>query len=151
GVGGFASEAYKLTDAERLRCAEIVAEEGAGRLPLIIGMPTSSTEAAIEQAQVYAQFNPAALMILPPCIMKLDEAALVEHYVDLASAVHVPGMVQQSPQIKAYEAATLSVDGLVEIARRAPNALYFKIEGPGSAEKIGELYQRLGDRVHLFG
>jgi dihydrodipicolinate synthase/N-acetylneuraminate lyase len=38
GVGGFASEAYKLTDSERMRTAEIVADEVAGRLPLIIGI-----------------------------------------------------------------------------------------------------------------
>ncbi|MCS7072704.1 MAG: dihydrodipicolinate synthase family protein, partial [Anaerolinea sp.] len=43
GIGGFASEAYKMTDAERLRCAEIVADEIAGRAPLVIGLSPGGT------------------------------------------------------------------------------------------------------------
>ena len=66
GVGGFASEAYELTDAERLRCAEIVADEAGPGTPLIIGMAAGSTYAAIQQARQVAALRPAALMVLPP-------------------------------------------------------------------------------------
>jgi 4-hydroxy-tetrahydrodipicolinate synthase len=151
GVGGFASEAYKLSEAERMRCAEIVADEVGGRVPLIIGMAANSTELAIEQAGFYAGLQPAALMVLPPCIMKLDEAVLVDHYVTLSEAVEAPLMVQVSPQIQAYAGVTLSVDALVSIAERAPGVQYFKIEGPGSAERVAVLHARLGERIGLFG
>jgi 2-keto-3-deoxy-L-arabinonate dehydratase len=151
GVGGFASEAYKLTDGERMRNAEIVADEVAGRVPLIIGIAPGSTEAAIEQVKFYADLNPAALMTLPPATIKNDEQAVVDHYVDLANASSVPIMVQQSPQIPAYSASNLSVDALAQIADRAPNARYFKIEGPGSADKIAALKARIVDKAALFG
>jgi 4-hydroxy-tetrahydrodipicolinate synthase len=151
GVGGFASEAYKLTDAERLRCAEIVADEAGSETPLIIGMAAGSTAAAITQARQYAALRPAALMVLPPNTMALDEAALVEHYVRLADATDVPLMVQVSPQIMAYSGVKLTVDALYAIAERAPNVLYFKIEGPGSAERIAAVHARLGERATLFG
>ena len=38
GINGFASEAYKLTEEERWRAAQIVAEEVAGAVPLLIGI-----------------------------------------------------------------------------------------------------------------
>ena len=151
GVGGFASEAYKLTEAERLRCAEVVAEEAGSETPLIIGMAAGSTEAAIQQARQYAALRPAALMVLPPNTMALDEDSLVEHYVRLADAVETPIMVQVSPQILAYSGVKLSVDALCAMAERATNIRYFKIEGPGSADRIAALHHRLGDRVTLFG
>lgn len=151
GIGGFASEAYKLTDAERLRCAEIVAAEVGDHVPLIIGMAAGSAEAAVHYAHAYAQFRPAALMVLPPNTMKLDESALIAHYIRFADSVEIPIMVQQSPHIMAYAGCELSVEGMAEIARHAPNVIYFKIEGSGSAAKIRALYERVGDRARLFG
>jgi 4-hydroxy-tetrahydrodipicolinate synthase len=151
GVGGFASEAYKLSDQERMRCAEIVAAEVNGRAPLIIGIAPGSTEAAVEQYYYYASLRPAALMTLPPCTMKHDEQTLVEHYVELGNASDAPIMVQQSPQIQAYAACQLSIENLAQIARRAPNVRYFKIEGPGSAERIRGLRLQVSDQVALFG
>jgi 2-keto-3-deoxy-L-arabinonate dehydratase len=131
--------------------AEIVAHEVGGSVPVIIGFASGSTEAAVQQARAYAPLRPAALMVLPPHTMKLDEQALVDHYVDLADSIEIPLMIQQSPQIPAFAHTALSVDALAAIAEHAPNALYFKIEGPGSAEKIAGLRQRLGERVALFG
>jgi 4-hydroxy-tetrahydrodipicolinate synthase len=151
GVGGFASEAYKLTDQERLHCAEVVAEEVNGQVPLIIGMAPGSTEAAIAQAHAYAALNPAALMTLPPSTMKLDEAALVEHYVELGNASPVPIMMQQSPQIQQYAHCQLETEHLARIHHRSPNVRYFKIEGPGSAKRIHALRERVPDEVKLFG
>ena len=151
GVGGFASEAYKLTDDERFRCAEIVVQEVAGRVPVIIGIAPGSTEAAIHQAQIYARLRPAALMTLPPATMKNDEQTLIDHYVDLGNESSSPIMVQQSPQIQAYAGSQLSVESLAEIAQHAPNVRYFKIEGPGSAARIGALRERVSENVTLFG
>jgi 4-hydroxy-tetrahydrodipicolinate synthase len=151
GVGGFASEGYKLTEAERLRCAEIVADEVDGRVPLIIGIAPNSTESAIQQARLYAPLQPAALMTLPPNTMAHDEAAQVDFYADLANAIEVPVMVQQAPQIQAYRETLLLPKSLAEIAHRAPNVQYFKIEGHGSAERIQALRMLIGDRAGLFG
>ncbi|MHB8625041.1 MAG: dihydrodipicolinate synthase family protein [Aggregatilineales bacterium] len=154
GVGGFASEAYKLTDDERWQCASIVAEEIDGRAPLIIGMAAGSTDAAITYAERYATLHPAALMTLPPAIESLPEQAIVEHYVALAAASPVPIMLQSSPQFAGYRHCQWSTDTLAEIAERAPNLKYFKIEGPGSAERTRQLAERIRESrpdVALFG
>lgn len=151
GVGGFASEAYKLTEAERQRCAEIVAEEVNGQVPLIVGLAAGSLEAAIQQARRYAPLRPAALMTLPPNTFAYDEPALVDFYVDLANTADVPVMVQQAPQIPAYAGTLLSPTSLAAIAQRAPTVHYFKVEGRGSAERIQALRTLIGDRAGLFG
>ena len=151
GINGFASEAYKLTDDERRQVVEIVAGEVANAVPLIIGIAPGSTVAAIQQAQEYARYAPAALMTLPPPTMDNGPQTLVEHYVALGNESDVPVMVQQSPHIPAYHHCGLATEYLAEIADRAPNVKYFKIEGPGSAEKIQALKPLVPDDVALFG
>jgi dihydrodipicolinate synthase/N-acetylneuraminate lyase len=151
GVGGFASEAYKLSERERIRCAEIVADEVNGRVPLIIGIAPSGTEIAIEQAHIYAEFNPAALMTLPPATMFYGDDALVEHYVTLGNVARCLIMVQQSPHIPGFKSGTLSVESLAKIAEQSPNVQYFKIEGTGSVERVKTLRQLVRDKVSIFG
>lgn len=152
GINGFASEAYKLTDDERRKTVEIVTSEVANSVPLVIGIAPGSTEAALQQAHEFAKYQPAALMTLPPGTMKLDPQTLVEHYVTLGQAANAPVMVQQSPHIQAYSGTLLPAESLAEIAERSPNVQYFKIEGPGAADRIAELRPLIDtSRVTMFG
>ena len=151
GINGFASEAYKMSDEERLENVRIVAGEMADAVPLIIGIAPNSTEAAIKQARQLSQFQPAALMALPPPTMDNGDQALMEFYVELGDASDAPIIVQQAPHIPQYRHTELPAEALAEIADRAPNVKYFKIEGPGSAAKMAELAPLLGDEVRMFG
>lgn len=151
GINGFASEAYKMSDDERWRTVEIVAGELAGALPLIIGIAPNSTESAIQQARQFAAFQPAALMTLPPPTMDNGERALVEFYVELANASDIPIILQQAPHIPQYRHTELPAEALAEIAERAPNVLYYKLEGPGSAAKMRELKPLLPEDRKMFG
>ena len=90
GINGFASEAYKMTDAERLETVAIVASELAGALPLIVGIAPNSSEAALQQARALAQYQPAALMALPPPTMDNGTQALVDFYIELGQGQRLP-------------------------------------------------------------
>jgi len=152
GVNGFATEAYKLTDDERRKTAEIVAHEVAGQVPLIIGIAPGSTEAAIGQAKEFAKYDPAALMVLPPPTMDNGPEALVRHYADLGEASDAPIMVQQSPHIPAYSHCGLGAQYLAEMAERSDAVRYFKIEGPGAPERMAQLSPLVDSaKVALFG
>ena len=151
GINGFASEAYKMKDDERLENVAIAANEMADAVPLIIGIAPNSTEAAILQSRQLSQFQPAALMALPPPTMDNGDQSLVDFYVELGEASDAPIIVQQAPHIPQYRHTELPAEALAEIADRAPNVQYFKIEGPGSADKMAELAPLLGDDKRMFG
>ena len=151
GINGFASEAYKMSDAERLRNIEIIAGELAGELPLIIGMAPNSLESAIKQARDLAAYQPAALMCLPPATMDNGSRALVEFYVALGQASPAPIMIQQAPHIPMYRHTELPALDLAEIAESAPSVQYFKLEGPGSAQKMRQLSLLLPAGLKMFG
>ncbi len=151
GINGFASEAYKMTDDERLENVQIVASELAKAVPLVIGMAPTSLETAIKQARQLAPYHPAALMTLPPPTMDNGPQSLVDFYVALGNASDAPIMIQQAPHIPMYRHTELPADSLAEITQRAPNVRYYKIEGPGSAATMKELAPLLPDGARMFG
>lgn len=151
GIGGFASEAYKLTDAERLRCAEIVTEAVGGRVPVIVGIAPGSLEAGLQITRALAGLKPAAFMTLPPCTMSYAPQELVDFYVRLADASPAPIMVQQSPHLPAYQHTLLSTADLAQMASRSTGICAFKIEGAGSAGRIADLRPLVPQHVTLFG
>ena len=120
GINGFASEAYKMTDGERLENVEIVAGELAGALPLVIGIAPTSLEAAVKQARQLAPYRPAALMTLPPATMDNGPRALVDFYIDFGRVSEAPIILQQAPHIPMYRHTELAAEALAEIADRAP-------------------------------
>ena len=151
GINGFASEAYKMSDAERLENVKIIASEMANAVPLIIGIAPNSLESAIKQARELAFYHPAALMTLPPATMDNGIRSFVDFYVELGNASDVPIIIQQAPHIPMYRHTELPADALAEIADRAPNVRYYKIEGPGSAAKMKALAPMLGSEARMFG
>lgn len=151
GINGFASEAYKMTDGERLENVAIIAGELAGALPLIIGIAPTSLEAAVKQARELAPYRPAALMTLPPATMDHGARALVDFYIEFGRASDAPIIIQQAPHIPMYRHTELPAAALAEIADRAPSVKYFKIEGPGSAARMKALAPLLDSGAVMFG
>jgi dihydrodipicolinate synthase/N-acetylneuraminate lyase len=151
GINGFASEAYKLTDQEREQTAAIVADEVAKQVPLVIGIAAGSTEAAIAQMKALGKLSPAVFMVLPPATFDYTPESLVEHYVKLANSSEVPIMMQHSPHIAQYSHVTLETHHLAEMANRASNIGYFKIEGPGAPDRMRALKPLIPENVKLFG
>ncbi len=151
GINGFASEAYKLTDAERIRTVEIVSQEVAGAVPLVIGLAPGSTRAAQTQAQIFLKHNPAAFMVLPPATFDNGPKALVQHYTSLGETLGAPIMVQQSPHIPMYTHCKLSAEHLAEIAHSSKAIQYFKIEGAGAPERMADLKPLLPAHAGMFG
>lgn len=151
GINGFASEAYKMTDGERLQNVEILAGELADTLPLIIGIAPTSLEAAVKQARRLAPYRPAALMTLPPATMDNGARALIDFYIDFGRVSEAPIIIQQAPHIPMYRHTELPAEALAEIADQAPGVTYFKIEGPGSAAKMRALAPLLDSETLMFG
>jgi 4-hydroxy-tetrahydrodipicolinate synthase len=151
GINGFASEAYKLTDSERKQTVDSVTHELAGQVPLVMGLAPGSTEAAIQQAKNFAKYNPECYMVLPPVTMDNGLQAVVQHYLDLATASDVPIMVQQSPHIPAYKHCLLSADHLAQLAQHEMIDS-FKIEGPDAPERMAALRPLIDmNKKGLFG
>lgn len=141
GTLALASEAYKLTEAESRRVVRAVVEAADGRVPVVVGVSHEGTYAAIERSREAVELGAHAVMLLPPHLVKLTPAALLDHFAAVAEAVDVPVVVQDSPQLTGVP---MPIVWLSELARRAPNVRYVKIEGLPAGRSISATVQLLG-------
>ena len=86
------------------------------------------------------------LMLMPPyhgAALKADEKGIYEHFQQISEAVSIPIMIQDAP----LSGVSLSVDLLVKMARELDGVSCFKIEMPGTADKLRNLIESGGSAI----
>lgn len=140
------SEQFLLTDRERETLLDVCLSHVAGRVPVIVTCSHFSTQIAVERAKQAASAGAKMLMLMPPyhgATLRAGDTGMVEHFERIAAAVQIPIMVQDAP----LSGVGLSVPFLVQLAKKAPQVCYFKIEMPSSAAKLRSLIEAGGDAI----
>jgi 4-hydroxy-tetrahydrodipicolinate synthase len=93
-VGGSTGEGQTLDQDELRRLVATVAEETAGRVPLIAGIIVDSTRDAIRRAQAIADLDVAALQVTPVhYLFRPDDEAMLGHFRAIAEATDLPVII----------------------------------------------------------
>lgn len=121
-----ASEAIALTDAERVRVAEILVEEAAGRVPVVIGVSGVSTAASVLYAGHARTIGADAVIAMPPYVRHPPASEILTYYAAVAKAAgELPVWVQNYvPPIGTPMAPAL----LAQLFQEIPNVSYLKEE-----------------------
>lgn len=86
------------------------------------------------------------LMLMPPyhgAALRADEKGIFEHFEQISEAVSIPIMIQDAP----LSGVALSLALLVRMARELSGVSYFKIEMPGTADKLRGLIAAGGNII----
>lgn len=140
------SEQFLLSDHERDTILDLSMKTIAGRVPVIVTCSHFATRIAADRARRAAEAGAAMIMLMPPyhgAALKAGEKGIIEHFDAIAVAAGIPLMVQDAP----LSGVQLSVPFLVELGRKVPLVQYFKIEMPGTAEKLRALIAAGGDQI----
>lgn len=140
------SEQFLLTDAERDEVMRLSIEQIAGRVPVIVTTSHFSTRVAAARAKAAADAGAKMLMMMPPyhgALLKADEQGMIEHFKMVADACGIPIILQDAP----LSGVTMTVPFMVLLAQEVPLVRYFKIEMPGTANKLRALIEAGGDAV----
>jgi 4-hydroxy-tetrahydrodipicolinate synthase len=90
-VGGSTGEGHTLTTEETRRISAWTVEEARGRVPVITGIITDSTQSAIERGKAVADLGVAALQVTPVhYLFRPDDEAMVRHFGVVAEATGLP-------------------------------------------------------------
>ena len=142
------SEQFLLSDEERAILQELCLSYVNGRVPVIATCSHFSTDIAVARCQRAEEQGAAMVMMMPPyhgSLLKANDQGVYEHFEALSNALNIPIMIQDAP----LSGVTLSVPLLARIARDFPLVSYFKIETPGTAEKLKALIGAAG--AHIEG
>jgi dihydrodipicolinate synthase/N-acetylneuraminate lyase len=135
-----ASESIALTDAERLRVAEVLAEQTAGRVPLVIGVSGVSTAASVLYAGHAAATGADAVIAMPPYVRHAPPDEIYDFYAAVARAADpLPVWVQD---YVAPVGTPMAPELLARLFREIPGVEFLKEEtalAPQAMTRVREL------------
>jgi 4-hydroxy-tetrahydrodipicolinate synthase len=124
-----ASEGPFLTDEERRLVTEILVEQTARRVPVMVGVSGASTRASVEYARHAEAVGADALIAMPPYIRHPTPDQIVGFYTDLARATRLPICIQNyvapvgTPMTAAFVARLLrEIDTVVYVKEETATA-----------------------------
>ncbi len=94
---GSTGEAFLMDSRERMRQVEIVMDEVAGRLPVVVHVGAMSTRASEELARHAERAGAAGVSSVPPFYFKYTEEQILGYYRDIAEASSLPLIVYNIP------------------------------------------------------
>ena len=100
-VNGHAAEVSSLSRDERIRALAIAADEVGGKVSLIAGIYTDSTQEAVELARDAKAGGAAGILVFPPTLFmwgaQVKPEMVLRHFSAIADAVDLPIVVFEYP------------------------------------------------------
>lgn len=144
-VLGTTAETPALTVTERDEIVRISIETADGRVPIIVGSGSNNTLAAVEQSVKYQEMGADALLVITPYYNKTNKAGMVNHFKQVADAVHIPIYVYNVP---GRTGVSLSYDALAEISRHE-NIVGIK-EASGDMSFVTQISRLIRDDFNVY-
>ena len=119
---GTTGESPTLSHAEHERVVELVVEAAAGRLPVIAGTGSNSTEEAISLTRHAKEVGADAALVVTPYYNKPTQAGLCAHFKAIHDAVDLPVIVYNIPGRSVVD---MSVETMAALAK-LPNIVGVK-------------------------
>jgi 4-hydroxy-tetrahydrodipicolinate synthase len=131
---GTTGESPTLTSSERLRIVEILAEEAAGKVPVLAGAGGYNTKEVVESVREMARAGANGFLSVTPYYNKPTQEGLYQHYRTVAESTPLPIVVYNVP---GRTGVNVEVATLVRLAA-IPNIVGVK-EASGNMQQICEV------------
>ncbi len=133
---GTTGEAVTLSDEEHLRVVQISIETARGRVPIVAGAGTNSTEKTIKMTKAVAELGADAALVVTPYYNKPTPEGLFQHYKAINDAVDLPIVAYNVPS---RTSVNMSAETTLRISK-LPNVVAVK-EAGGSMDQASEILQ----------
>jgi 4-hydroxy-tetrahydrodipicolinate synthase len=143
---GIMGESHKLAEVERLKVTDIVLEVTNGRVPVVVGCSSPSTDVSVYLAKKAEEAGAFAIMIAPPANLK-NEDMLTKHFSLIADQISIPIVLQDEP---VTTGVLLSPKFIATLAEKVPRIQYVKLEEAPTTIKITKILEQT-DRLKIFG
>lgn len=142
-AAGGTGEFFSLTLEEFSRVIAAAVVEASRKVPVIAGCGYG-TRTAIQFAQTAEKAGADGLLLLPPYLVQVESAGLVEHVKDVCSSTKL-GVIFYN-----RDNAILNESALEQLCHVCPNLVGFK-DGCGDLELMTRIVTRLGERLVYIG
>jgi 4-hydroxy-tetrahydrodipicolinate synthase len=150
GLGAFgnAGEGYTLLAGEKRELLDAIIKHVAGRVPVIVGVGVTGTDAGVEACREAEGQGADGLMVLPPYYLRPDGDGLMFFFSAISDAVGIPIIVQDAPILSQV---SMPAALLARMAREIEHVAYAKVEAPPTAPKVTLTLAAANGCLTVFG
>lgn len=113
-VNGTTAENPTLTEEEKNQVLEEVVNTVNGRIPVIAGTGTNSTQKSIQASVKARELGADAIMLITPYYNKTNQRGLIKHFTTIADAAKLPVVLYNVPS---RTNMTIEADTVVELSK----------------------------------
>ena len=143
---GSNGEAPYLTRQERTKVIETVLDEANGKVPVVAGTGSMSTQETIAFTKDAADLGVDAALIVTPFYFKLTNREVHEHYRTVSEAVDLPIVVYNVPKFTGFSLEPASIH---KLASENQSVIGVK-DSSGSIGTITEIARLVGNRLSVL-
>lgn len=135
-----ASEFTSLSDVERFELSEVLVDQTAGRLPVVIGVAGVSQEAAAKFARHAHDIGADSVIAMPPYVRRsrLGESLIFDYYKRLSDEAQMPVFIQNYvPPI----GTDMSPQFVLKLCREIEHVQYIKEETVPSTIRLSSILE----------
>ncbi len=96
---GSTGEGFTMTSEERKKVVEIVIDETAGRVPVVVHVGAIGTKISIDLAKHAESVGADGISSVPPFYWKFNENQIIKYYEDITSSCSIPMIVYNVPLV----------------------------------------------------
>ncbi len=144
-IAGSTGEAATLHHEEQDELIRFAVEQAAGRLPVIAGTGSNSTEIAIQLSLNAQKAGADACLVVTPYYNKPSQEGLYQHYKTLAEKTALPLILYNVPARTACDLLPETVERLAKL----PQIVGIK-EATGKLERVQEIRKRCGSQFAVY-
>lgn len=143
---GSNGEAPYLTREERMKVIETVVEEVNGKIPVVAGTGSMSTQETIMFTRDAKNLGVDAALVVTPFYFKLTNREIYEHYRTVLEAVDLPIILYNVPKFTGFSLEPIVASQLVS---KFEGVVGVK-DSSGSIGTITEIIRLVGDKISVL-
>jgi 4-hydroxy-tetrahydrodipicolinate synthase len=145
GAVGTTGESATLSVPEHCEVIRRCVEYVKGRIPIVAGTGSNSTQEAIELTRAAAEAGADACLLVTPYYNRPTQNGLYQHFRALAEAVAIPQVLYNVPGRTAVDMSNDTVERLADL----DNVVAIK-DATGDLARGRDLIARCGDRMAIY-
>jgi 4-hydroxy-tetrahydrodipicolinate synthase len=146
---GTTGESATLSHEEHIRVIELAVSVVGGRVPVVAGTGSNSTEEAVILTRSAKKAGADAALLICPYYNRPTQEGLYRHFKAVATAVDLPLMPYNIPGRTGVNMLPATVARLVDPKTGEKNIVAIK-ESSGSLQQISEVIRLTGDRLAVL-
>ncbi len=143
---GTTGESPTLDHSEHMDVITCVIEQTRGRVPVIAGTGSNSTEEAVDLTRRAHEAGADAMLVVAPYYNRPTQEGLFRHFCAVAEATDRPVVLYSIPGRCGVE---IGVETVVRLRARYTHVNYIK-EAGGSVDRVDQLIRACGDSVTVL-